>query len=92
MCIRDSVVGPYVEFSLDGEVLVATLTAGLLAEVIGLRATGWLGPVCALVGAAIVWFSPVRHLKVLPPAVGDAPPIDAHAIAVAIEMEQPPGA
>ena len=72
--------------------LVATLTAGLLAEVIGLRATAWLGPVCALVGAAIVWFSPVRHLKVLPPAVGDVPPIDAHAIAVATEMEQPPGA
>ena len=72
--------------------LVATLAAGVLAEVIGLRATAWLAPIGGLVAAAILWFSPVRHLLVLPPAAGDAPPLDPHAIAVALEMDQPPGA
>ena len=72
--------------------LIATLAAGLLAEVIGLRATSWLAPLGGLVGAAILWFSPVRHLIVLPAAVGGAPRLDPHAIAVAVEMDQPPGA
>jgi predicted MFS family arabinose efflux permease len=72
--------------------LVATIAAGLLAEAIGLRATAWLAPIGGLLAAAILWFSPVRHLLVLPPAVGDRPPLDPHAIAVAIEMDQPPGA
>ena len=72
--------------------LVATLAAGILAEVIGLRATAWLAPIGGLVAAAILWFSPVRHLLVLPPAAGDTPPLDPHAIAVALEMDQPPGA
>ena len=72
--------------------LIATLGAGLLAEAIGLRATSWLAPLGGLLGAAILWFSPVRQLVTLPPPVGGAPPIDPHAIAVATEMEQPPGA
>ena len=72
--------------------LVATIGAGLLAEVIGLRATAWLGPLGGLVAAAILWFSPVRHLLVLPPAAGDVAPIDPLEIAVAAEMQQPPGA
>ncbi|HEX6867166.1 MAG TPA: MFS transporter [Candidatus Limnocylindrales bacterium] len=72
--------------------LVATIAAGVLAEVIGLRATAWLAPIGGLVAAAILWFSPVRHLLVLPPAAGDVPPLDPHAIAVALEMDQPPGA
>jgi hypothetical protein len=72
--------------------LVATIGAGVLAETIGLRATAWLAPVGGLVAAAILWFSPVRQLLVLPPAVGDMPPLDPHAIAVAREMDQPPGA
>src|SRR6478609_6223846 len=67
--------------------LVATLAAGVLAEVIGLRATSWLAPLGGLVGAAILWFSPVRHLIVLPAAVGGGPPLDPHAIAVAVEMD-----
>jgi len=72
--------------------LIATLAAGLLAEVIGLRATSWLAPLGGLVGAAILWWSPVRHLMVLPaPAEGDEP-IDPVAVAVAAELEQPPGA
>jgi MFS family permease len=74
--------------------LVATIGAGLLAEAIGLRATSWLAPIGGLVGAAILWFSPVRHLLAFPPAAeGESPtPVDALAIAVAAELEQPPGA
>ncbi len=72
--------------------LVATLAAGVLAEVIGLRATSWLAPLGGLAGAAVLWFSPVRHLMVLPPAVAGSPLIDPVAVAVAVEMDQPPGA
>ena len=72
--------------------LGATLVAGILGEVIGVRATAWLAPVGGLVGAAILWYSPVRRLIVLPPpAEGDAP-VDPFAIAAAGEMERPPGA
>jgi MFS family permease len=73
--------------------LAATITAGVLAEVIGLRATSWLGPIAAVVGAAILWLSPVRRLIVLPPAIGGGvAPLDPVAIALAAEREQPPGA
>ena len=72
--------------------LVATLAAGVLAENIGLRATSWLAPLGGLLGAAILWASPVRHLVTLPAPAEGAEPIDAVAIAVATEMEQPPGA
>jgi len=72
--------------------LVATLAAGILAEMIGVRATAWLAPIGGLLAAAILWFSPVRHLLVLPATGGDGPPLDPLAIAVAIEMDQPPGA
>ncbi|MEO8437264.1 MAG: MFS transporter [Chloroflexota bacterium] len=72
--------------------LVATIGAGVLAEAIGLRATSWLAPLGGLLGAAILWFSPVRHLMVLPPAAEGAPGVDALAVAVAAELEQPPGA
>jgi len=43
--------------------LVATLAAGLLAEVIGLRAVAVIAPLGALAGAAVIWFSPVRSLQ-----------------------------
>ena len=72
--------------------LVATIGAGLLAEAIGLRATSWLAPLGGLVGAAILWFSPVRHLLVLPTTEKGEPALDPMAIAIAAEMEQPPGA
>ena len=72
--------------------LAATLAAGLLAEVIGLRATSWLAPLGGLLGAAILWFSPVRHLISLPARPEGEAPIDAVAVAVAAEMQQPPGA
>lgn len=71
--------------------LAATLAAGLLAEVIGLRATMWLAPLGGLLGAAILWASPVRHLRILPERPeGEA--IDPAAVAAAAEWDQPPGA
>jgi MFS family permease len=72
--------------------LAATLVAGVLAEVIGLRVTMWLAPLGGLLGAAILWSSPARRMLVLLPAAGDGQPLDPHAIAVATEMTQPPGA
>jgi MFS family permease len=76
--------------------LIATLGAGLLAAAIGLRATAWLAPLGGVVGAAILWLSPVRQLMSLPtPAeaeVEPTPPVDPLAVAAATEWEQPPGA
>jgi MFS family permease len=43
--------------------LIATLGAGGLALVIGLRETSFLAPLGALTAATIIWFSPVRHLR-----------------------------
>jgi MFS family permease len=77
--------------------LTATLAAGILAEVIGLRATSWLAPIGGLVGAAILWASPVRSLLVLPErpadelAVGRGPLATAAAAAVSAERDQPVG-
>ena len=46
--------------------LVATIGAGLLAEVIGLRATAFLAPLGGVIAAAVLWWSPVRRLRDLP--------------------------
>ena len=75
--------------------LIATIGAGLLAEAIGLRATAWLAPLGGLVGAAILWASPVRRMMTLPPPAegGEPRPApDLLAVAAAVEWEQPPGA
>jgi MFS family permease len=48
--------------------LVVTIGAGLLAEVIGLRATAFLAPIGGVVAAAVLWWSPVRILRDLPAA------------------------
>jgi hypothetical protein len=45
-----------------GAQLVATVGAGLLAEVIGLRATSLLAPLGGVLAAAVLYWSPVRHL------------------------------
>jgi Major Facilitator Superfamily. len=73
--------------------LVATLGAGLLAEVIGLRATAWLAPLGGLIGAAILWWSPVRTLHVLPIAAERSPADDRSLaeIVVDVERDQPVG-
>ena len=71
--------------------LIATLAAGVLAEVIGLRATAWLAPLGGVVAALVLWASPVRQLVTLPDGAG-VPAPDPLATAVAREFEQPPGA
>jgi hypothetical protein len=72
--------------------LTAVLAAGLLAGAIGLRTTMWLAPIGGVFGALVLWFSPVRHLVALPTGGdGEEVPIDPLAIAVAAEMDQPPG-
>ena len=73
--------------------LIATLVAGVLAEVIGLRATSWLAPLGGLLGAAILWFSPVRTLMVLPGRLdsdGTKPRTPAE-IVIDVERDQPVG-
>lgn len=74
--------------------LIATLAAGVLAEVIGLRATSWLAPLGGVVAALILWASPVRSLIALPTTVeGEpVPEPDPLAVAAAVEWDQPPGA
>jgi MFS family permease len=77
--------------------LAATLGAGLLAEVIGLRATAWIAPLGGLLAAFILWASPVRGLLVLPGqprddvAEGDRALTDAAAAVVVAERDQPVG-
>lgn len=78
--------------------LTATLGAGLLAEVIGLRATSWLAPLGGLLAALILWGSPVRTLLVLPDRPGDEGTpreagrlAEAAAAALEAERDQPVG-
>ena len=77
--------------------ITATLGSGLLAEVIGLRATIWLAPLGGLIGALILWRSPVRTLISMPVRTGaDDRPDDrslpvATATAVHPERERPTG-
>lgn len=47
--------------------LAATLAGGLVAEAVGLRAAAFLAPLGALVGAAVIWLSPVRSLRSIDP-------------------------
>ena len=74
--------------------LVVTLGAGLLAEVIGLRATAFLAPVGGFVAALILWRSPVRILRELPAADERTAPDDRTAaeIVAGSERDQPAGA
>jgi len=68
--------------------LVATIVAGILAEVIGLRATMFLSPILALVAAVVLWSSPVRWLRGLP-SMDERSPFE---VAVEVERDQPVGA
>ena len=69
-----------------GAQLVATLGAGLLAEIVGLRLTLVLAPIGGLLGALILWRSPVRGLVSLPGQPDVAAAID-EAIAEDIRTE-----
>jgi MFS family permease len=44
--------------------LAGTIGAGVMAELLGLRAAAVLAPIGALVGAGILWRSPVRRLRI----------------------------
>jgi MFS family permease len=44
--------------------LAGTIVAGLVAEVAGLRLAAALAPLGALAGAAVLWLSPVRSLRI----------------------------
>jgi MFS family permease len=71
-----------------GAQLAATIGAGLLAEAIGLRATAFLAPLGGLLGALVLWWSPVRLVR-------DLPVMDERAAVVAAaesERDQPVGA
>ena len=68
--------------------LLATIGAGLLAEVVGLRATAFLAPLGGVIAAAVLWWSPVRVLRELPAAV-DQPTASPVA---GPRRDQPPGA
>ena len=67
--------------------LLATIGAGLLAEVIGLRATAFLAPLGGLIAAAVLWWSPVRTLRELPAADART----ATEVVAASERDQPVG-
>ena len=71
-----------------GAQLAAALVAGLLAEVIGLRATAFLAPLGTLVAAGILVASPVRRLRDLPVMDGRSPA----EVVVDVERDQPVGA
>jgi hypothetical protein len=71
-----------------GAQLAAALGAGLLAEVIGLRATAILAPLGTLVAAGILVASPVRRLRDLPAMDGRSPA----EVVVDVERDQPVGA
>ncbi len=71
-----------------GAQLVATIGAGLLAEVIGLRLTSVLAPLGGLLAAAILYWSPVRTLRELP-VMDTRPPAK---VVVDLERDQPVGA
>jgi predicted MFS family arabinose efflux permease len=68
--------------------LLATIGGGLLAEVIGLRATAFLAPLGGVVAAGVLWWSPVRILRDLPAADRRT----AAEVVVDSERDQPPGA
>jgi MFS family permease len=68
--------------------LIATVGAGLLAETIGLRPTAFIAPICGLLAAAVLWWSPVRALR-------DLPTLDRRApaeVVVDVERDKPAGA
>ena len=68
--------------------LAATVAAGILAEVIGLRATAFLAPLGGLLGALVLWWSPVRALRDLPTRDTRTPA----EVVLDVERDQPVGA
>ncbi|HEU5203669.1 MAG TPA: MFS transporter [Candidatus Limnocylindrales bacterium] len=81
-------VAATVQVGSVGAQLVAALGAGLLGEVIGLRATAFLAPLGTLAAAGILVASPVRRLRDLPALDGRSPA----EVVVDVERDQPVGA
>ncbi len=75
-------------FAAGGAQLVATVGAGLLAEVIGLRAVAFLAPLGGFLGAVVLYRSPVRHIRELA-SMDRRPP---NEVVVDTERDQPVGA
>ncbi len=66
-------------FMVWGTMPVGALLGGVLGTTLGLRPTLLVGGAGSLLAVLWVWWSPVRHLPTLPPAVGagDGPPVAA---------------
>ncbi|HYN64413.1 MAG TPA: MFS transporter [Candidatus Limnocylindrales bacterium] len=64
-----------------GAQLVGTIGAGLVAEAFGLRIAAAIAPLGGLAGAVVLWFSPVRSLRIRSLETGAVP---------AAEVERPP--
>ena len=73
--------------------LAATIAGGLFAESVGLRGAAFLAPLGALLAAAVLWFSPVRSLRILPakPMHGPPPLVRAAEAVVEIGRDEPIG-
>jgi MFS family permease len=69
--------------------LATTLLGGLLGAAIGLRAVLLLGPFAVLLGAIVLWRSPVRSLRELPGGPLTEP--DAASVVVEIGRTEPIG-
>jgi len=52
--------------------LVAIVVTGAAAEIVGLRATAFVGPAALLVAAVVLWRSPLRALRTIPDGVGSS--------------------
>jgi MFS family permease len=68
--------------------LVATIGAGVLAEIVGLRAVCFLAPLGGLIGALVLWRSPVVRLRELPTVPGAPSPTE---VVVAVGRDEPIG-
>jgi len=71
--------------------LTATIAAGVLAEVIGLRATLVFAPIAGLIGAIVLWRSPVRTLLQLPEGGGPDPQAAASEARIEAGQAEPFG-
>jgi MFS family permease len=61
------------QFAAGAAQLAATVGAGVLAELIGLRWVALIAPVGAFIGAGVLWFSPVRTLRIRSLETGAVP-------------------
>jgi MFS family permease len=89
MSVRQSIVGDRLLGRVNATIrtssvllqLGATVMAGVVGELLGLRVALWIGLVGAVLGFLSIWFSPLRSMRDVPtvplgPAVaGDAVPI-----------------